>query len=47
LEVGVREFFRIRRRLFLGVLTMEIAVNAISFGETYLILKSATAHALS
>jgi len=24
---------------------MEIAVNVISFGETYLILKSATAHA--
>ena len=44
-KVGVREFFRIRRRLFLGVLTMEIAVNVISFGETYLILKSATAHA--
>jgi uncharacterized membrane protein YbhN (UPF0104 family) len=44
-EVGIREFFRTRRKLFLGVLAIEIAVNAISFGETYLILKGATAHA--
>jgi len=44
-EAGIREFFRTRRRLFLGVLAIEIVVNAISFGETYLILKGATAHA--
>jgi uncharacterized membrane protein YbhN (UPF0104 family) len=44
-EAGIREFFRSRRRAFLGVLLIEIAVNLISFGETYLILKSATAHA--
>jgi len=44
-EAGIREFFRSRRRVFLGVLLIEIVVNLISFGETYLILKSATAHA--
>jgi uncharacterized membrane protein YbhN (UPF0104 family) len=44
-EAGIQEFFRTRRKLLLGVLTIEIAVNLISFGETYLILKSATAHA--
>jgi uncharacterized membrane protein YbhN (UPF0104 family) len=44
-EAGIREFFRSRRRAFLGVLLIEIVVNLISFGETYLILKSATAHA--
>jgi uncharacterized protein (TIRG00374 family) len=44
-EVGIREFFRTRRKLFLGVLAIEISVNVISFGETYLILKGATAHA--
>src|SRR4029077_18850647 len=44
-EVGIREFFRTRRTLFLGVLLIEIAVNVISFGETYLILRGATAHA--
>jgi len=44
-EAGIREFFRSRRKLFLGVLAIEIAVNLISFGETYLILKNATAHA--
>jgi uncharacterized membrane protein YbhN (UPF0104 family) len=44
-EAGIREFFRSRRKILLGVLLIEIAVNLISFGETYLILKSATAHA--
>jgi len=44
-EAGIREFFRSRRRVFLGVLLIEVVVNLISFGETYLILKSATAHA--
>ena len=44
-EAGIREFFRSRRRVFLGVLLIEIVVNLISFGETYLILKSATAQA--
>jgi uncharacterized membrane protein YbhN (UPF0104 family) len=44
-EAGVREFFRTRRKLFLGVLAIEVVVNVISFGETYLILESATAHA--
>jgi uncharacterized membrane protein YbhN (UPF0104 family) len=44
-EAGIREFFRSRRMILLGVLLIEIAVNLISFGETYLILKSATAHA--
>jgi uncharacterized membrane protein YbhN (UPF0104 family) len=44
-ETGIREFFRTRRKVFLGVLLIEIGVNLISFGETYLILKSATAHA--
>jgi lysylphosphatidylglycerol synthase-like protein len=44
-EAGIREFFRTRRKHFLGVLSIEIAVNVISFGETYLILKGATAHA--
>jgi hypothetical protein len=44
-EAGIREFFRTRRKLFFGVLAIEIAVNVISFGETYLILKGATAHA--
>jgi hypothetical protein len=44
-EAGIGEFFRTRRKLFLGVLSIEIAVNVISFGETYLILKGATAHA--
>jgi hypothetical protein len=44
-ETEVRQFFRTRRRLFLGVLAIEIVVNVISLGETYLILKSATAHA--
>jgi hypothetical protein len=44
-EAGVRQFFRTRRRLLLGVLAIEIVVNVISLGETYLILKGATAHA--
>jgi hypothetical protein len=44
-EAGIREFFRTRRKHFLGVLSIEVAVNVISFGETYLILKGATAHA--
>jgi uncharacterized membrane protein YbhN (UPF0104 family) len=44
-EAGIWEFFRARKKLFLGVLAIEIAVNVISLGETYLILKSATAHA--
>jgi uncharacterized membrane protein YbhN (UPF0104 family) len=44
-KAGIWEFFRTRKRLFLGVLAIEIAVNLISLGETYLILRSATAHA--
>jgi len=44
-EAAIREFFRTRRKLLLGVLSIEIAVNVISLGETYLILKGATAHA--
>jgi uncharacterized membrane protein YbhN (UPF0104 family) len=44
-ETGIMEFFQNRRKLLLGVLAIEIAVNVISFGETYLILKSATADA--
>jgi hypothetical protein len=44
-EAGIREFFRTRRKIFVGVLLIEIVVNLISFGETYLILKSTTAHA--
>jgi uncharacterized membrane protein YbhN (UPF0104 family) len=44
-QTGIREFFQTRRKLLLGVLSIEIAVNLISLGETYLILKSATAHA--
>jgi hypothetical protein len=44
-EAGISEFFRSRRRAFLGVLLIDIVVNLISFGETYLILKSTTAHA--
>jgi uncharacterized membrane protein YbhN (UPF0104 family) len=44
-EAGIQEFFRTRRKLLLSVLVIEIVVNAISFGETYLILKGATAHA--
>ncbi len=41
----VREFFQTRRKLLLAVLFLEVVVNAISLVETYLILKSATAHA--
>ena len=41
----VREFFQTRRKLLLAVLFLEVVVNAISLGETYLILKGATAHA--
>ncbi len=44
-ETGIKEFFQNRRKLLLGVLAIEIAVNVISFGETYLILMGATAHA--
>jgi hypothetical protein len=44
-EEGISEFFRTRRKLLVGVLSIEIVVNLISFGETYLILRSVTAHA--
>ena len=44
-KAGIWEFFRTRKKLFLAVLSIEIAVNLISLGETYLILRSATAHA--
>jgi glycosyltransferase 2 family protein len=44
-KTGIREFFRTRRKLLLAVVSIEIAVNVISFGETYLILRGATAHA--
>ena len=44
-ETGIREFFRTRKKLLLAVASIEIAVNLISFAETYLILRSATAHA--
>jgi hypothetical protein len=44
-ETGIREFFQTRRKLLFVVLAIEIAVNVISLGETYLILKGATAHA--
>jgi len=43
-EAGIWEFFRTRKKLLVGVLSIEIVVNLISFGETYLILRSATAH---
>jgi len=43
-EAAIWEFFRTRKKLLVGVLSIEIAVNLISFGETYLILRSATAH---
>ena len=45
-ETGIREFFQTRRKTLLAVLSIEIAVNAISLAETYLILKGATAHAV-
>jgi len=44
-EAGIWEFFQTRKKLLVGVLSIEIVVNLISFGETYLILRSATAHA--
>ena len=44
-EAGIWEFFRTRKKLLVGVLAIEIVVNLISFGETYLILRGATAHA--
>jgi uncharacterized membrane protein YbhN (UPF0104 family) len=44
-RAGVLDFFRTRRHLLIGILAIEIAVNLISFGETYLILRGATAHA--
>ena len=44
-EAGIWHFFRTRKKLFVGVLLIEILVNLISFGETYIILRGATAHA--
>src|SRR6266853_1008314 len=44
-EAGIWEFFQTRKKLLIGVLSIEIVVNLISFGETYLILRSTTAHA--
>jgi len=41
----IRDFFRTRKKLLLAVISIEVAVNAISLGETYLILRGATAHA--
>jgi glycosyltransferase 2 family protein len=41
----IRDFFRTRRKLLLAVVSIEVAVNFISFAETYLILHGATAHA--
>jgi hypothetical protein len=41
----IRDFFRIRRKLLLAVVSIEVAVNAISLAETYLILHGVTAHA--
>ncbi len=43
-ETGIREFFRTRRKVLFGVLSIEVTVNVISVAETYLILKGATAH---
>lgn len=44
-ETGIREFFQTRTKLLFVVLSIEIAVNVISLGETYLILKGCTAQA--
>ena len=44
-ETGIREFFRTRKKVLFAVAAIEIAVNLISFVETYLILRGATAHA--
>lgn len=44
-ETGIWQFFRTREKPLVAVLSIEIVVNLISFGETYLILRSATAHA--
>jgi glycosyltransferase 2 family protein len=41
----IRDFFRTRRKLLLAVVSIEVAVNLISFAETYLILHGVTAHA--
>jgi uncharacterized protein (TIRG00374 family) len=41
----IRDFFRTRRALLLTIISIEILVNVISFGETYFILRRATAHA--
>jgi glycosyltransferase 2 family protein len=43
--IQISSFFRTRRKLLVAVVAIEIAVNAISFAETYLILHGATAHA--
>jgi hypothetical protein len=44
-EAGIREFLQTRKKLLLAVLFLEVVVNAVSLGETYLILKGATTHA--
>jgi uncharacterized membrane protein YbhN (UPF0104 family) len=41
----IRDFLRTRRKLLLAVVSIEVAVNLISFAETYLILHCVTAHA--
>ena len=41
----VQDSFQTRRNLLLSVLSIEILVNVISLGETYLILQGTTAHA--
>ena len=44
-EESTHDFFRSRRRLFLGVLAIEIATNFTGIGEAYLILKATAAQA--
>lgn len=44
-KATLREFFQTRKKLLLAVLFLEVAVNAISLGETCLILKGTTGHA--
>ena len=43
-EHAIYDFFLTRRRLFLGVLAIEIATNFTGIGEAYLILKVTAAH---
>jgi uncharacterized membrane protein YbhN (UPF0104 family) len=45
LGTQLRDFFRTRRKLLLAVVSIEVAVNLISFAETFLILHGVSAHA--